>query len=227
MPFSASWPDYPLLSVTVTTWVYWSTVVVLAVRKRIREGRSAGFRPRDRFERRLWRVILPVVGLWLLLPTLALFWERLPGVSVPRFAAQFPWWSVLRWAAAAAAPGLYLLSLASWRQLGRHWTMAIVPRQTSGLVTTGIYGWVRHPIYSLSMALMLCTLLVLPTVPMALVAALHILVFVLKARREEEHLRAAFGEEYEAYCRSVGRFVPRLRPLWRSGRSRHHKPVVQ
>jgi protein-S-isoprenylcysteine O-methyltransferase Ste14 len=187
--------------------MYWGTVAVLALHKRLRHGRSSGLLPRHAYEWRLWAIIVPVVLAWIILPVLACD-ERLPWLRLPDWAHDLSLVLGVRWAAAAVAAGCYLLSLYSWLLLGPQWSMAIVPGQTSRLVTRGAYGWVRHPIYSLSMGLMLASVVAVPTVPMALAAGLHLVAMNLKARHEERHLAASFGTAYAAYCRQVGRFWP-------------------
>jgi protein-S-isoprenylcysteine O-methyltransferase Ste14 len=207
--------DGPLFVLAATIITYWGTVALLVLHKWVRHGRSSGLLPRHRYERKLWALIAPVVLTWIMLPTVTagggVSWLRLPA-----WAHDQPWVLGLRWAAAGLAATFYLLSLYSWLLLGRNWSMAIVPGQTSQLVTRGVYGWVRHPIYSLSMGLMLASAVALPTVPMAVVACLHLLGMNLKARYEERHLGKSFGPAYAEYCSQVGRFVPR----WSGGVSR-------
>jgi protein-S-isoprenylcysteine O-methyltransferase Ste14 len=213
--------DIPLLLLATTVCTYWSTVLLLVVVKRLRHGRSAGLVPKQRYERRLWRLILPVVGSWIALPILALTGAH-AWLELPELVHANAW---LFWARAVAAGfgvTCYLLSVYCWLLMGRSWSMAIVPGQSTGLVTTGIYGWVRHPIYSLSIGLMLASVVVLPTLPMAVLACLHLLAFNLKARHEEQHLQASFGESYVRYCRHAGRFFPRLTGV----RSRDSQPAA-
>jgi protein-S-isoprenylcysteine O-methyltransferase Ste14 len=159
-------------------------------------------------ERWLWLFLIPVVVSWVALPALAVR-GRLAWLGLPAWAGQVPLVLGLRWAAAFLAVGCYLLSLGCWWRLGRNWSLAVVPKQKSQLVTEGVYCWVRHPIYSLSILLMLASALILPTGPMLLVACVHLLVMNLKARHEEHHLVRRFGQPYVVYCRQVGRFWPR------------------
>jgi protein-S-isoprenylcysteine O-methyltransferase Ste14 len=70
---------------------------------------------------------------------------------------------------------------------------------------------IRHPIYAFSILLMLCTMVIVPTVPMLAFGVVHIGLMVLKARNEERHLLATHGEAYARYLASTGRFVPRFR----------------
>jgi protein-S-isoprenylcysteine O-methyltransferase Ste14 len=200
--------DGPLFVLAATVGTYWGTVALLVLYKRVRHGRSSGLLPRRGYEWRLWGLIVPIVLAWIILPILA-GGSRSPWLGLPAWAHDGPWAHGLRWAAAALAVAFYLMSLCSWLALGRHWSMAIVPGQTSQLVTRGVYRWVRHPIYTLSMGLMLASAVVVPTVPMVVVACLHLVAMNLKARYEERHLKKSFGTAYADYCSQVGRFWPR------------------
>jgi protein-S-isoprenylcysteine O-methyltransferase Ste14 len=200
--------DLPLFLVASAVALYWGTVVVLVLAKRLRHARSAGLLPSHDYERRLWLLIVPVVVAWVLLPILA-GKNHTPWVRLPPWASTVAAVYAIRWAAALLAVGCYLLSLSCWLVLGRRWSMAIVPGDTTRLVRRGLYRWVRHPIYGLSVALMLVTAVVTLTVPMAVVAGLHFVAMSLKAHHEEQHLTVSFGAEYEQYCREVGRFWPR------------------
>jgi protein-S-isoprenylcysteine O-methyltransferase Ste14 len=214
--------DVPLFILAATVGTYWGTVALLVLYKRVRHGRSSGLLPRRGYEWRLWALIVPVVLAWITLPMLAVG-GRVAWLALPDWAHDGSWAYGPRWAAAVLAVACYLMSLYSWLLLGRHWSMAIVPGQTSQLVTRGAYRWVRHPIYSLSMGLMLASAVVLPTVPMVLVACLHLVAMNLKARYEEGYLGKSFGPAYAEYCRQVGRFWPRRspgRPLRRAARRR-------
>jgi protein-S-isoprenylcysteine O-methyltransferase Ste14 len=88
--------------------------------------------------------------------------------------------------------------------------LAVSETQTSALITDGLFARVRHPIYALQMLLMLCSAIIIATVPMLIVAIVHCCLMNLKARNEERHLRKSHGAAYEAYLRRTGRFFPRL-----------------
>jgi protein-S-isoprenylcysteine O-methyltransferase Ste14 len=70
---------------------------------------------------------------------------------------------------------------------------------------------VRHPIYALSILLMLCTVVVAPTMPVAVIALIHIVLMITKAHNEEKFLLALHGAPYRHYLDRTGRFFPRLR----------------
>jgi protein-S-isoprenylcysteine O-methyltransferase Ste14 len=201
--------DLPLLVLAITISTYWGTVLLLSIHKRIMHGKSSGLLPKHRYERRLWRIIAPVVLLWIALPWLAAG-RTASWLQTPAWASDNEILFGLRAGAATVGVVLYLLSLISWLSLGRSWSMAIVPGQKTQLVTGGIYGWVRHPIYALSIGLMVCSAVVVMNLPMTIVACFHFIGMTLKARHEERYLEESFGPDYVQYCQRVGRFWPRL-----------------
>jgi protein-S-isoprenylcysteine O-methyltransferase Ste14 len=201
--------DLPGAILSVTVSAYWSGVAGLALVNRWRHGRSAGFWPRKRVERLLWPVWVPLVVAWIVLPWLSLT-RGGPWLGLPAVVRGHPVVGPLRLLAAAGAAGCLLLTAACWVSMGRNWSMAVVPGARTELVRKGLYALVRHPIYALSRALMLCTALVLPTPPMLAVAVLHWRFLAWKARSEEQFLLEAHGESYAHYCRQTGRFFPRL-----------------
>ena len=80
------------------------------------------------------------------------------------------------------------------------------------LLTTGVYGIVRNPIYSAFIfiftgALLLAAnyiLLILPFV-------FWVFLTILMKNTEEKWLRNEFGKEYEEYARKVNRVIPWIR----------------
>ena len=83
-------------------------------------------------------------------------------------------------------------------------------RDNTNLITDGLFRRIRHPIYAFSVLLMLCSAVILPSLPMLAVAAVHVLLMNIKARNEERHLLQSHGEAYARYLARTGRFFPRL-----------------
>jgi len=75
------------------------------------------------------------------------------------------------------------------------------------LVTTGIYRWVRHPMYSSVLLIMLGVLLSSPTLLELLLFLTLVLVLFLKAKREE-NLWCRHDETYIEYKNSTKLFIP-------------------
>lgn len=102
------------------------------------------------------------------------------------------------------AAGLGLLGLIS---LGANLSVLPHPKDDADLVQTGLYGLVRHPIYSGVIAGCAGWALLLNSAPALLLAAGAFVFFDLKARREERALRQRFPA-YERYQQRVRRFIP-------------------
>lgn len=201
--------DGPALVLAAVVWAYWFCVGALSVRVRRRTRKLAGIVPSQRLEQWMGLVWVPVVLAWMTLPALAAV-RRGGPFALPAFAhdgAAF----ALR-AGAAALAGLCLAySIRAWRRMGRNWRMAVSPGEKTELVTSGPFARVRHPIYALSIALMGCSVVVVPTGSMLAVAAVHVALMIVKAHNEERFLSGVHGPAYAAYCRRTGRFVPRWR----------------
>ena len=94
------------------------------------------------------------------------------------------------------------------------------------LVTTGMFGRCRNPLYAGNVLLILGILLVGMRFDLLILAAVACMLLVVAVAyvslvaAEEEYLLRTFGTEYEAYCRSVSRWVPDVRGIvrtWRRG----------
>lgn len=139
----------------------------------------------------------------------------IPAVAMALGAVAHWLWPVaifsapLVWGAGAVLIALSFVPalLALWA-LRRADTTADVRNTSATLVTSGVFRFTRNPMY-LAM-LMLCAGLAL------VVNSLAMLVMVLPAaivlhlaviRKEEANLALWFGPEYDAYCRSVRRWI--------------------
>ncbi len=200
-------PDLPLLILALTITLDWGRVGVMVRRARRRSNDLAGLVPEQRRERVIWIVWVPLVAAWIALPWLGLG-HRTGMLAVPAFARADPY-ATLRWLAAAIAVASLLLTIRCWERMGKDWRMDVSEKNRAALITDGLYERVRHPIYALSILLMLCTVAVLPTPPMLAVAAVHVLLMVAKARSEERHLLSLHGQRYADYVARTGRFIPR------------------
>jgi protein-S-isoprenylcysteine O-methyltransferase Ste14 len=205
-------PAGSMLALTVNG--YWVCVLLLAGMRWLRLRQSSGLLPHVHNERLLWPLWVPVIVAWNVLPRVALNNHRAPwGLTTVDLAV--PELQVVRLAAAAGALFCLLLTVRCWLQMGRNWSLAVVPGRDTALVQTGVFSLVRHPIYGLSIGLVLGSLVVVPTVIMAAIALIHVSVLILKARSEEQHLLSAHGQSYLDYTRRTGRFFPRVLPSGR------------
>lgn len=101
------------------------------------------------------------------------------------------------------------LASSAIRELGKQWSLQARLIEGHKLVTSGVYGIVRHPIYTAMFGMMAATGLVFSHW-IALAAA--VIVFVIGTRirtnTEEGLLRDAFGEEFTNWEAEVPALIP-------------------
>lgn len=103
------------------------------------------------------------------------------------------------------------LTLVAQLGMGDSWRIGVDPAARTDLVTDGVFGSVRNPIFTAMLVATAGLALLVPNLVSAaafvvLIAALEIQVRLV----EEPYLRATHGPAYDTYRATVGRFVPRL-----------------
>jgi len=83
------------------------------------------------------------------------------------------------------------------------------PQEVRKLVTSGVYSKMRHPVYLGRMLLNLGFLIIMPILPMLVVAIMFVIVWYLMALHEEMHLMQKFGKKYKKYKEKVPMFIPK------------------
>jgi protein-S-isoprenylcysteine O-methyltransferase Ste14 len=153
---------------------------------------------------RFYRVSYNLIALLTLLPVLAV-----PAANPGRLLYRLPWpWTAL----ALTGQGLALFSLAAgllqtdaWHFLGIRQISQAEP-QTPRLIVTGLYRWVRHPLYTAGLVFIWLTpILTINLLVLNLGLTLYILV---GSHLEERRLLAEFGPAYAAYQAQTPRLVP-------------------
>jgi protein-S-isoprenylcysteine O-methyltransferase Ste14 len=96
-------------------------------------------------------------------------------------------------------------------ELGAAWSFAPKADQSTGLVTTGPYRLVRHPIYLGLALLAMGEALAFGSWPALFIALLGIVpTLAWRARAEEKLLSRAFGERYDVYRQQTKMIIPHL-----------------
>ena len=78
------------------------------------------------------------------------------------------------------------------------------------LVLSGMYGFVRHPLYFATIILILGLFLLIPTEKMGLILVISYSYIQIGYRLEESKLIAVFGPEYTSYQKPVKALIPYL-----------------
>ncbi|ARC88254.1 isoprenylcysteine carboxylmethyltransferase family protein [Rhodovulum sp. MB263] len=102
------------------------------------------------------------------------------------------------------------LALASWAALRVVLARSsLIPRERPDrLVITGPYGLTRNPIYLADAAILTGLILIWDALPSLILVPVFLKLIERRfIRREEALIREAFGAEYDAYCRRVGRWL--------------------
>lgn len=116
----------------------------------------------------------------------------------------------LRWLGVGLGLIAGLLLIWALRSLGPNLTDTVVTRAEHTLVTTGPYGWVRHPFYVATGLAIAASSLLTASWFLALTGGLAMALLVVRTRTEEEKLIERFGGRYLEYMNRTGRFVPRV-----------------
>jgi protein-S-isoprenylcysteine O-methyltransferase Ste14 len=100
---------------------------------------------------------------------------------------------------------------AAVKTLGKEWSVTARVVEGHKLATEGPYRFVRHPIYTGMLGMLLATGLAISHW-LALIAAIVIFFVgtVIRIKSEERLLQEALGSEFDSYARSASAIVPGL-----------------
>jgi len=103
------------------------------------------------------------------------------------------------------------LSESAIRTLGKQWALPARLVEGHELITVGPYAYVRNPIYTAMLGMLIATGLAMEHWTATIVAVVVFSVgMAIRVRSEEKLLRAAFGEKFEEYARRVPAVIPWL-----------------
>ena len=102
--------------------------------------------------------------------------------------------------------GIYWL----FTSIGNGITPTSATRVKHELSTSGPYRWVRHPLYTIGASFYISFGIVSANWFIALMGILAFIAMAIRTLKEEANLIEKFGDEYRAYMKHTGRFLPRL-----------------
>jgi protein-S-isoprenylcysteine O-methyltransferase Ste14 len=108
--------------------------------------------------------------------------------------------------------GLVALLVLFWvfRSLGQNFSTTLSINKNQTLVTRGPYQWVRHPMYTSFVILWVGFLLLSANWFIGLTGILgFVWAIVVRTPKEEQMMIDRFGNEYTAYMKRTGRYLPR------------------
>ena len=184
--------------------VYWAAIVAeMAIRAPI----SSKQRKTAKTERRVntqETVLLSL--LFLAMFFLPLFYSTTHWLDFANYS--LPGW------AGWVGVGLILLALlVFWRahaDLGLNWSPSLEIRSEHKLITNGIFGYIRHPMYASQWIWVIAQPLLLQNWIVGFADLLiFILFYFLRVRAEEKMMLDAFGNDYREYMNKTGAVFPK------------------
>ncbi|HET9590592.1 MAG TPA: protein-S-isoprenylcysteine O-methyltransferase [Anaerolineales bacterium] len=128
-------------------------------------------------------------------------WLDFANYSLPDWAG---------WLGAVLIAGALSVFWRAHADLGLNWSPTLEIRERHELVTRGIYGLIRHPMYASQWLWVIAQPLLLQN---WIAGWLNLLVFVffyfLRVRAEEQLMIEQFGDQYRAYMQKVGGVFPK------------------
>jgi protein-S-isoprenylcysteine O-methyltransferase Ste14 len=80
--------------------------------------------------------------------------------------------------------------------------------RTTVLVTSGIYRFIRHPLYSSLVLLNWGVFFKEPSLPGILLAGIATFFLIMTSKADEHECLQIFGREYQDYMKTTKRFIP-------------------
>lgn len=122
---------------------------------------------------------------------------------------KLPAWA--GWLGVALLAGALFIFWRAHADLGLNWSPTLEIREKHELITRGIYGMIRHPMYASQWLLAIAQPLLLQN---WIAGFINLLVFVpfyiLRVRAEEQLMLEQFGDQYRSYMQKVGGVFPKF-----------------
>jgi protein-S-isoprenylcysteine O-methyltransferase Ste14 len=191
------------MTLFIAKLVWWAGIIGWFVIRYPHQRRSRKTPVEAQRDRVRDRVLLAIsfTGLFIVPVIYVLFGE-------PRFA-DYTFVPGLAWLGTAVFALSLGLFYRTHRDLGRSWSVTLEIRKSHRLITTGVYHYVRHPMYSAFFLWAVAQALLLPNFVAGFAGLVGFgTLFAFRVRREEHMMEAAFGDEYRAYAARTARVVP-------------------
>lgn len=184
---------------------YWAAIVVeMVIRAPINKERKKEKMTEQRVSSQEKYLLLFLLFGMFLVPLIysASSWLDFANYSLPVWAG---WVGVIL---------IILALIIFWRahaDLKTNWSPSLEIREKHELITRGIYGYIRHPMYASQWLWVIAQPLLLQNwIAGWLDLFVFILFYTLRVRAEEKLMIDTFGEQYRDYMKKVGGVFPKL-----------------
>ncbi|HTP89340.1 MAG TPA: isoprenylcysteine carboxylmethyltransferase family protein [Bryobacteraceae bacterium] len=183
-------PDRLITSLWIVLAIVWAVGALRT--KRTRQRESVGFRL--------------AYTVFVTLALLLVFKPRFrPGVLGAFFVTPTP---AVEWTAVAITALGIAIAIAARVRLGGNWSGTVTVKEGHELIQTGMYQFVRHPIYTGFLLAMLGSAIEVGRIGALLGVAVAAVALRVKSLMEEQFMEAEFGEQYREYRRRVKALIP-------------------
>ncbi len=177
----------------IAVWVVFTLVLAYISRASLSRPRTHGF-----FRFFAWEAILALIVLNLT------FWPK----------DWLAWYQIISWILLIICILPLVLGIRHLRSQGmpdkeqRLEPPLLGSERTTVLVTSGIYRFIRHPLYSSLLLLDWGVFFKSPSLPGILLAIIATIFLILTARADETECIMAFGRKYQDYMKTTKMFIP-------------------
>lgn len=184
--------------------VYWVALVVeMAIRAPINKQRKkeAMSEQRVTLQEKILLFLL-LLGMFILpLVYSASTWLDFANYSLPSWAG---------WVGVAMIVGAIFVFWRAHADLGLNWSPSLEIREKHELITRGIYGVIRHPMYASQWLWVIAQPLLLQN---WLAGVVNLVIFIpfyfMRVKAEEALMLDSFGEQYREYMKKTGAVLPK------------------
>lgn len=184
---------------------YWSALVVeMVIRAPINKERKKEKMTEQRVSSQEKNLLILLLTGMFIVPLIysASNWLDFANYSLPTWAG---WLGVVL---------IILALIVFWRahaDLKTNWSPSLEIREKHELITHGIYGYIRHPMYASQWLWVIAQPLLLQNwLAGWLDLFVFILFYVLRVRAEEKLMIDTFGDQYRDYMKKVGGVFPKF-----------------
>lgn len=186
--------------------VYWAAIIAeMAIRAPIsqKQRKEAKSESRVSVQENVMLGLLFLAMFFLPLIYSATNWLDFANYSLPTWAG---WLGVVL---------ILLALLVFWRShadLGLNWSPSLEIRTEHKLITNGIFGYIRHPMYASQLIWVIAQpLLIQNWIAGFLDLFVFITFYFLRVRAEEKMMLDTFGDDYRKYMNKTGAVIPKFK----------------
>ena len=161
-------------------------------------------RPKNKFSMSVFRLISKLIHITTIIIVCdSLFIDNFLGLEFH----DNPFFTYIGIAVSSIAITLFISSKIT---LGKNYSPCYDQRKPKKIISSGLYKYVRHPIYSSNVLLLVGTFIISGSYLMLINILILSLFYIISAYREEKYLVNSFTY-YKTYSKNTGMFIPRYK----------------